>query len=109
MKPCLANLKKGLLFTFFNSRPAIFLGNVSYSFYLLQGFVILPANKFFKHLAGNFLFANNTMITLTLFTITLLISSLCYIYVEKPCRRYIVKKYLPTKTPVNNINTMPVV
>lgn len=99
---CLANLRTGWLFTLFNSRPAIFLGNVSYSFYLLQGFFIIPVYKFYKLLAGHFFFANNTMITITLFILSFLLSSASYLLVEKPCRRYLIARFTSKKLPVSS-------
>lgn len=94
---CLANLQKGLLYKIFCNRVAIFLGDISYSFYLLQGFVFLPVSKYFKYFSGHVFFANNTMTTLTLFTVTLIISAASYLLIEKPCRRYIVKRFAVKK------------
>jgi peptidoglycan/LPS O-acetylase OafA/YrhL len=74
---------------FWSSRPLIFLGDISYSVYMIQ-FFILSA---FVH--SNLHWTYVSSLCCVLFTVVLIIFSyITYSFIEKPSRRYIRKRWL---------------
>lgn len=81
-----------------NSRPMRFLGDISYSVYMIQFFVLAA----FVH--SNVHWTYITTLCCILFTIVLVIFAyITYRFIEKPCRRYIRKRWLRSEA-----NAMPV-
>lgn len=73
-----------------------FLGEVSYSFYLIQSLPMIFLMKNFKGITRLFPFlANHYLIAVTMFLITLAMAVILYKFVEEPARKYIVKKFSP--------------
>ena len=64
----------------------VFLGDVSYSFYLLHPMVISGYGRFFHDAAGNLRYQNPLWLLLPIATITV-ISALVYRFIEQPMRR----------------------
>lgn len=72
-----------------NSRPMIFLGDISYSIYMIQLFILSA----FIHPNLHWLFI--TKICCLLFTVVIIIfSCITWRFIEKPSRRYIRKRWL---------------
>lgn len=72
-------------------RAFIFLGEASYSLYLIHGFTILIVYKSMDRVLKTD--AENTFLAFFIcLTVTIIASGLCYRYIEEPARRWIRKK-----------------
>jgi len=82
--------KKSLLSMLLSSKIMVFLGEISYSFYLNQVLVIFA----FKYWHDNVLinkWSSGTIFVVT-FCLLLLLSTITYIFIEKPLRKMILKR-----------------
>lgn len=90
----IANLKEGFLFKLFANKIFRFLGEISYSFFLLQGITITLAERYHAKMIAYYPFlANNRILCILIFLSTLLLSILSFIFVEQPSRRTILMIY----------------
>src|SRR5690606_37869986 len=85
----LALLERGsvVLNVFFGSRPVVYLGEISFSIYMVHFFSravngILQSNFFGAEL-------NSPLYIVNYIVLTLILAAACFHYIEVPCRRYI--------------------
>lgn len=87
-----AKLYQGLIYRILSNIFFVFLGRISYCFYLMQSIPILFVEKNYQILIKKFFFLeNNYILAVIIFISTLTTSLLMYLFVEKPLRKIIIK------------------
>lgn len=81
-------LNSGIISKLFSLRPLVFLGEISYGIYILQH----PVRLWFEEMTKNYHIGKSSIFYLYLL-ILILVSAIIYICVERPVRKWLVKKY----------------
>jgi peptidoglycan/LPS O-acetylase OafA/YrhL len=98
----LSQLKEGPIYKVLSSRPMVFLGNASYSFYLFQAVIILPTVKFHDQIIESLpILGDNHVLFMSVLMPLILISSLSHKYIEKPMQSYINNRLLNVKLKIS--------
>lgn len=78
---------------FFESKSLIYLGTISYSFYLTQFISFIIFEQIYKHLNLAFTFFDVILSFLIVFGLNLFLANLSFKFLEEPCRLLIIKKF----------------